>query len=313
MTLDPQDRALLAESVDAALERSTDHASGDRLLAELGWLDMLAAEPADAVAVVFDTLGRTNAVATALDDVVATALGRPPGGAVILPAWGTATPPAVDGRVHGLSSARITSSESTLLPAADGTFVVPVEALTVTALSGVDPTLGLHDVSGAIADAEFIAHDADVWRATVSSARRALGHWLTGTATTVLRLAREHAVERVQFGHPIAGFQAVRHKLADCHVAIEAAGGALRAADEEDDDPLSIDLARVLAGQAAALACRHGQQVLAGIGFTRDHDFHLHLQRTLALDGLFATTATVTAEVGAELISSGEVPRLVDL
>lgn len=312
MTLDPQDRALLAESVDAALGRATDHASGDGLLAELGWLDMLAAEPADAVAVVFDALGRTNAVATVLDDVVAAALGRPTGSAVILPTWGAATPPAAAGGVHGLTSVRITSSESTLIPAADGTFVVPVEALTVTALAGVDPALGLHAVSGTIADAEFIAHDADVWRAAVSAGRRALGHWLTGTATTVLRLAREHAVERVQFGHPIAGFQAVRHKLADCHVAIEAASGALLAADEQGD-PLSIDLARVLAGQAAALACRHGQQILAGIGFTRDHDFHLHLQRTLALDGLFASTATLTAEVGAQLISSGEVPRLVDL
>ena len=40
------------------------------------------------------------------------------------------------------------------------------------------------------------------------------------------RLAREHALERVQFDRPIAGFQAVRHRLAEGLVAIEAADAA---------------------------------------------------------------------------------------
>ena len=52
----------------------------------------------------------------------------------------------------------------------------------------------------------------------------------SGASRTMLDLAREHAVERVQFDRPIAGFQAVRHRLAETLVAIEAADAALDAA-----------------------------------------------------------------------------------
>ena len=46
----------------------------------------------------------------------------------------------------------------------------------------------------------------------------------------MLELAREHAVERVQFGQPIGRFQAVRHRLADTLVVIETAAAMLDAA-----------------------------------------------------------------------------------
>ena len=40
-------------------------ADADAALAELGWFDMLATEPDDAIAIVFEALGRTNATASA--------------------------------------------------------------------------------------------------------------------------------------------------------------------------------------------------------------------------------------------------------
>ena len=44
---------------------------------------------------------------------------------------------------------------------------------------------------------------------------------------SMLSLARQHALDRVQFGKPIAGFQAVRHRLAETLVAIEGAEATL--------------------------------------------------------------------------------------
>ena len=52
----------------------------------------------------------------------------------------------------------------------------------------------------------------------------------------MLDLAREHALERVQFGRPVAQFQAVRHRLADALVAIEALDATLAAAADEPGD-----------------------------------------------------------------------------
>ena len=54
-----------------------------------------------------------------------------------------------------------------------------------------------------------------------------------GACRTMLDLACAHAVERVQFGRPIASFQAVRHRLAEALVAVEALDATLGAAADE--------------------------------------------------------------------------------
>lgn len=61
----------------------------------------------------------------------------------------------------------------------------------------------------------------------VAEARIAVGWWLVGSARGMLSLARQHALDRVQFSRPIAGFQAIRHRLAETLVAIEGAEATL--------------------------------------------------------------------------------------
>lgn len=146
--------------------------------------------------------------------------------------------------------------------------------------------------------------------AALAAGRVAAGWWLLGTGRAMLALARQHAVDRVQFGKPIAAFQAVRHKLAETLVALEGAEAALRAASEED---LSSLLAKAAAGQAALVAARHCQQVLGGIGFTAEHALHHHVKRALVLDGLLGSTRELTREAGRRVIAAGTAPRLVDL
>ena len=68
------------------------------------------------------------------------------------------------------------------------------------------------------------------WTRAVALAQLAVAHALVGASRTMLELARVHALERIQFGQPIAAFQAVRHRLADTLVAIEAADAALDSA-----------------------------------------------------------------------------------
>jgi alkylation response protein AidB-like acyl-CoA dehydrogenase len=140
----------------------------------------------------------------------------------------------------------------------------------------------------------------------------AVGHELIGASRTMLELARVHALERVQFGRPIAGFQAVRHRLADSLVAIESAE-ALLGGSWEDRSPATAAMAKATAGRAARTTARHCQQVLAGIGFTTEHDLHRDVRRILALDELFGSSRGLTAAVGSDILATRRLPPLLPL
>ncbi len=146
----------------------------------------------------------------------------------------------------------------------------------------------------------------------LAAGRRALGWWLVGCGRAMLSLARQHALDRVQFGRPIASFQAVRHRLAETLVAVEGAEAALHIATDHPEELASL-LAKAAAGQAALTAARHCQQVLGGIGFTAEHRLHRHVKRALVLDGLLGSSRELTREAGAVLRQRGSAPRLAQL
>ncbi|MDE3086212.1 MAG: acyl-CoA dehydrogenase [Acidobacteriota bacterium] len=131
-----------------------------------------------------------------------------------------------------------------------------------------------------------------------------------GGARWCLESTTEYAKERRQFGRPIGQFQAVKHRLADMLVAVEQltalAWDAARAADGADD--AQAWLAAVLAGGLAldgyveaAKAC---VQLHGGMGFTWEHDAHLHLRRSLSLRQLLGGTTALRLEA-ARLARSG--------
>ena len=95
-------------------------------------------------------------------------------------------------------------------------------------------------------------------------------------------------------------------------MAIEAAESALEGA-WQDRSPFTAKLAKAVAGNSAKVVRRHTQQVLAGIGFTTDHDFHRWMKRALVVDTLFGSASTLPGEIGAELLRLGHAPRLLEL
>jgi Acyl-CoA dehydrogenase, C-terminal domain len=150
--------------------------------------------------------------------------------------------------------------------------------------------------------------------AALHAGRHAVGWWLVGAGRAMLSLARQHAIDRVQFGRHISSFQAIRHRLAETLVAIEGAEAALHVAVQcDDDDGLASLLGKAAAGQAALTAARHCQQVLGGIGFTAEHQLHRHVKRSLILDGLLGNTRELTREAGKALVAKGFAPRLAEL
>jgi alkylation response protein AidB-like acyl-CoA dehydrogenase len=173
----------------------------------------------------------------------------------------------------------------------------------------MDPELGLVEVTGTVPLGAARREIAPVdWSSSVTVARLALGHELVGVARRMLELARRHALERIQFGQAIGTFQAVRHRLADTLVGIEAADAALGAA-WEDGTPTAAAMAKALAGRGARTAARHCQQVLGGIGFTTEHEFHLSVRRGLVLNELFGAALPLTRDLGAELLTTRRLPE----
>src|SRR5262245_48963762 len=324
--MDQAERQLLDETVRDAITDSAvsdaDAAAVDKVLMDLGWLEMLDAEPRDATAIVFTALGLANAAASALDDVVATALGIAPRAdlAVLLPQYGTWSPPGrVESgalRASGLGTARAIGASEVLVVCAAGTdltaVTVPSNTVDATPAGGADPDGGLHAVRIEYGAGSGTGLADGAWDTAVVAGRRAVAHQIAGASRTMLDLARTHALEREQFGRPVAKFQAVRHRLAETLVAVEALEATLAAAWDEPG-PITAALASAQAGRTARIVAMHCQQVLAGIGFTTDHPYHRYLKRTMALEGLFGTTDEILLDLGRRLLETRVAPRLIEL
>jgi Acyl-CoA dehydrogenase, C-terminal domain len=306
------------------LERSLQHATTthtgaalDAALDELGWHDALSVDAHAAVSRLFELQGAANVTSSALDRVLAGALGRD-GRAVVLPPVGRWTAPGtLDGTgldVHGVGTAGVGAHESALIVARAGEGHVAVEvetaALPQRPIAGIDPSLGLVEVTGRVDGAREVG-SVD-WRAALALGQLALGHELMGASRRMLELAREHALDRVQFGQPIARFQAVRHRLAETLVAIEAADAVVEAA-WLDQAPETAAMAKASAGRCARAAARHCQQVLAGIGFTTEHTLHRYVRRVVVLEQLLGATRSITRELGEDILEHRRLPALLPL
>jgi len=311
-------------------ERSLRHATGDRTgpaldaaLQELGWPDALASDPRTAVSLLFGLQGSAGATSSAIDHVLVRGLGGLRGNAgagVVLPALAQWHPP---GRLHGdrltvagLATAALANRPTAVVVARAGDqdviVVVPVPALTLRQVRGVDPGLGLLEVSADVAGGGFPTDPVPDWAGAVSMGQIAIGHELVGASRTMLELARVHSLERVQFGRPISRFQAVRHRLAEALVAIETAEALLDAA-WCDASPVSAAMAKAASGRGARAVARHSQQVLAGIGFTTEHPLHGYVRRALVLDQLLGASHALTAALGTELLVTRQLPAQLPL
>jgi hypothetical protein len=307
--VDRETRDLFARSIRDATAKHTGPAL-DVALEELGWHDALGVDERDAVSILFELQGAANAASSTLEAVM---LPERDAGAV-LPALGQWQSPATMAgarlAVHGVALAA-RDRYVVVAPVGDGHIaaVVDAGALDLQPVQGLDPSLGLLRVRGEVHTRDAPATD---WATAIASGQRAVAHELVGASRTMLELARTHALERVQFGRPIATFQAVRHRLAETLVAIETADAALAAA-WDDGSTSSARMAKAIAGRSARTAARHCQQVLAGIGFTTEHPLHRFIKRALVLDQLLGSSTLLTKELGEQLVTTRSLPPLLPL
>jgi alkylation response protein AidB-like acyl-CoA dehydrogenase len=195
-----------------------------------------------------------------------------------------------------------------------------------TALDGTRPCgrVQVRDV-----EAELLGVDgADVTGALAAAGDRAaavLACEAVGAADRVLERTVEYVKQREQFGRAIGSFQAVKHRLADVHVRVQAARsaayyaawaaarepeGAARCASPEGQDRQSggpvggLALAQAL--EALRTAAAEGIQLHGGIGFTWEHEAHLYFKRAAGDELLFGPVHRLRAHAADTALLFGQ-------
>ena len=175
-------------------------------------------------------------------------------------------------------------------------------------IDGIDPALGLVRVRGSVPMDEAPAVTDAAPSAVSQACRRTLAHELLGATDAMLTMATDYAKVRQQFGQPIGGFQAVKHRLADVYVARQAAAAVVEESWRSDPECTTV-AAKALAAHTGALASENCLQVLGAIGFTLEHDLHRFLRRVKVLDRLHGSERALRTELGQLLRARGRVPR----
>ncbi|MFD4596413.1 acyl-CoA dehydrogenase family protein [Streptomyces sp. NPDC058464] len=184
-------------------------------------------------------------------------------------------------------------ADEVALLTADGVVVVPGAELAARRMPVLDPNLhvaGIEAGTGALAEAGALAEGVP------DLALTGLAATAVGACRRILDLSLEHVRRRVQFGRPLGSFQAVKHKAADMHVAIERARAlthfaALTIAEDDPRRTRAAHMAKAAAGECQRVVFRHGLQLFGAMGFTWENELQYHLKRAQACDLLLGTAS----------------------
>ena len=272
-------------------------------LHELGWVELFAEEPKAAVSVLAEAQGRHLGVSRLLEMVLATQL--------VDHLDVTTT-----GLVLPLRSLQLADTGSlgdglllagapveVAVPVLEGDVVALVRGVVVSEeVAGIDPAAMVRRPR-ALEVTETVALPAGAWDRAVSLGLLCVAYETLGCVNAVMALAVDHVTNRHQFGVPLGTFQAVQHRLADVHVAREAARVVADLAWESRDPALCA--AALGAARTAFVSARvNCHQVMGAMGFTWEHDQHWYLRRGLLLELLLDHRPGLAAAVDTVIISN---------
>jgi acyl-CoA dehydrogenase len=108
---------------------------------------------------------------------------------------------------------------------------------------------------------------------TFARTRPAIGAFAVGAARSAMEFAIDYAKRRQAFGTPIAGFQAIQHKIADMFQKVETARLSVwKAAWEADqglDPTIAASVSKLYATEVALEVANEALQIFAGYGYTK--------------------------------------------
>ncbi|MFF4113137.1 acyl-CoA dehydrogenase family protein [Streptomyces sp. NPDC001714] len=303
--------------VRAVADDGADPAPLWRGYVDLGWTELT--DPADAVelAIVLEELGRatdpTPYLATLTQFApLAPEFADPARSGTAVHAGVTATPADGGWILEGTARHVLDGDRADRLAVVTdaGVFVVPATAVSAVRTPVLDPVLHLAEVTFA----QVRVGAGDRGGADPASARHLA---LTGMALTMVGACRRaldlvlgHVRTRRQFDAPIGSFQAVQHKAADMHVAVERARAlayfaALTIAEDDPRRPLAAAMAKAAAGECQALVFRNAVQLFGAMGHTWENDLQFAIKRAKAGELMLGGAAGHRASIADQWVAQG--------
>jgi alkylation response protein AidB-like acyl-CoA dehydrogenase len=185
---------------------------------------------------------------------------------------------------------------------APGVLVEPMNSLDLTrGVAQVTLTNVAADLIGEVGGAPDYLHRAR------DLANGALSAEQVGGIERCLEMSVAHAADRHQFGRAIGSFQAIKHKCVDMLVQLELSRSlALDACSSAGlgSETLSLAASSACAFTTAAYQAAGAEtiQIHGGIGFTWEHEAHLHFRRAATNASL--CVAGMAREVARELATA---------
>ncbi|MDA9405678.1 acyl-CoA dehydrogenase family protein [Bradyrhizobium sp. CCBAU 45384] len=239
------------------------------------------------------------------------AAGMTSGEIIAVPAWTSGAKPMTARSVNGsillsgemrfVDAARAATDFLVVAQSADGVILLSVAAdapgLAISERAGVDGgALATISFSDCAMPADRVLSRAnrceDLLRRAILHTRLALAAELTGVSSKALELTIAYTSDRLQFGKPIASFQAIQHRLVDMWIeadfAAAAVVNAVDALQAKDDDAaeLAVLAAKARAGEAAFSICRRAVHLHGAMGYTDECDIGLYLKRAINLNAM---------------------------
>lgn len=131
---------------------------------------------------------------------------------------------------------------------------------------------------------------------------------MAGALERSLEYALQYANERVQFGRPIAKFQAIQHMLAQLAGQVAASSAAADAAVEASrlaPDEFSVSVSKSRVGEAAGKGAEIAHQVHGAMGYTREHNLHYSSRRLWSWRDEFGNESYWQTRLGRAVAASG--------
>ncbi|WP_051763409.1 acyl-CoA dehydrogenase family protein [Streptomyces virginiae] len=183
-----------------------------------------------------------------------------------------------------------------------GLFELTAAPAGFTVRSTLDRTRPLAELTLDRTPARLLSPDGAAALARVRDlACTALAAEQAGAAARALEVTVRYAKDRIQFGRPIGSFQAVKHRLADMHTAVETARALARAAADAEAPPRLAAAAKSACSQAFSYVAGEMIQLHGGIGITWEHEAHEFFKRAHGSAHLLGAPATHRARLAADL------------
>lgn len=131
---------------------------------------------------------------------------------------------------------------------------------------------------------------------------------MTGALERALEYSLQYANERVQFGRPIAKFQAIQHMLAVLAGQAAASSAAADAAVEASrlvPDEFAVSVAKSRVGEAAGKGAEIAHQVHGAMGYTREHNLHYSTRRLWSWRDEFGNESYWQSRLGRAVAANG--------